>query len=59
MVGFKTGVSVKDRNWIDEESENPIKPSDSDYVSKNNRLRGLKREGCLFNKKNFKKINII
>lgn len=43
-VGFKTGVSVKERNWVDGESENPIKPSDSEYVSKNNRLRGLKRE---------------
>jgi site-specific recombinase XerD len=43
-VGFKTNISVKEKNWIDGESENPIKPSDSEYVSKNNRLRGLKRE---------------
>jgi site-specific recombinase XerD len=43
-VGFKTGISVKEKNWIDGESENPIKSTDPDYVSKNNRLRGLKRE---------------
>jgi hypothetical protein len=56
-VGFKTGVSVKERNWVDGESENPIKPSDSEYVSKNNRLRGLKREVDrilhLYSKKHF------
>ncbi len=43
-VGFKTNISVKEKDWIDGEHNNPIKSSDKDYVSKNTSLRGLKRE---------------
>lgn len=43
-VGFKTNISVKEKDWIDGEHDNPIKSSDKESVSKNTSLRGLKRE---------------
>ena len=43
-VGFSTNLIVKEKDWDFGNTDNPVKSSDSEYVSKNSSLRGLKRE---------------
>ncbi len=43
-VGFSTNLTVKEKDWDFGNTDNPVKSSDPEYVSKNSSLRGLKRE---------------
>jgi site-specific recombinase XerD len=43
-IGFSTDVSVKQKDWNEGDSNNPVKTTDENHVSKNSTLRGLKRD---------------